>query len=61
MTMNAKYTIPLVLSISALALAGCATAQQRRDYEAGQKAAAEGRIIAQQALEAVKGIKPRAP
>ncbi len=56
-----KTLIRIALLISALALAGCATAQQRRDYEAGQKAAAEGRIIAQKALEAVKGIKPRAP
>lgn len=53
-----------IVILCALALAGCQTAQQRQaiaDQAAGRAAAAQARIIAQQAMEATKGIVPHKP
>ena len=51
----------LILTLCALALAGCqsaATRQAIHDQAVGREAAAQARIIAQQAREATQGIAP---
>ena len=59
-----KNTAMILLGLAALYLSGCQTvadrnAKTKSDLEAGRRAAEQGRAAAIQAMEAVKGIKPR--
>ena len=61
-----KNTALILLGLAALSLSGCQTvadhdAKTRADLEAGRAAAEQGRLIAAQALEAVKGVRPSNP
>lgn len=63
-TMNTKRFSAPMLAIVSVALCGCqsaATRQAIHDQAVGRAAAAQARIIAQQAREATKGIVPHKP